>query len=142
MRLYRSDNIECAIGERQSSDRALFYLHPRLRFDTDAVVHGSANPPLAAEIAFSGLHGNVTEKELDLIQLSIRLAPTVSAHASRLHRGWPRSLASLAAGLAVIPRLGSEPLQFLVCRPPGGNQETDSAPVFDNASAVGVGAPV
>jgi hypothetical protein len=33
-----------------------------LRFDTDAVGHGSANL-LAAEIAFSGLHGNVAEEE-------------------------------------------------------------------------------
>jgi hypothetical protein len=39
---------------------------PRLRFDADLVVHGSANPLLAAEIAFSCLHGNVAEKELDL----------------------------------------------------------------------------
>jgi len=45
---------------------------PRLRFDADVVVHGSANPALAAEIAFSCLHGNVAEKELDLIQFSTR----------------------------------------------------------------------
>jgi hypothetical protein len=43
---------------------------PLLRLNTNAVVHGSANPLLAAEIAFSCLHGNVAEKELDLIQLS------------------------------------------------------------------------
>ena len=43
---------------------------PWLGFDTDAVVHGSANPLLAAEIAFRCLHGNVPEKELDLIQFS------------------------------------------------------------------------
>jgi hypothetical protein len=36
------------------------------------VVHGSANPLLAAEIAFSCLHRNVPEKELDLIQFSTR----------------------------------------------------------------------
>ena len=34
---------------------------PRLRFDADVVVHGSANPLLATEIAFSCLHGNVAE---------------------------------------------------------------------------------
>jgi hypothetical protein len=42
----------------------------RLRFDADVVVHSSANPLLAAEIAFSCLHGNVTEQELDLFQFS------------------------------------------------------------------------
>ena len=41
-----------------------------LRFDTDAIVHGSANPLLAAEIAFSCLHRNMAEKELDLIGFS------------------------------------------------------------------------
>jgi len=45
---------------------------PRLWFDADVVVHGSANPLLAAEIAFSCLHGNMAEKELDLIQFSTR----------------------------------------------------------------------
>ena len=43
-----------------------------LRFDADVVVHGSANPLLAAEIAFGCLHGDVAEKELDLIQFSTR----------------------------------------------------------------------
>jgi hypothetical protein len=43
---------------------------PGLRFDADVVVHGSANPLLAPEIAFSCLHGHVAEKELDLIQFS------------------------------------------------------------------------
>jgi hypothetical protein len=32
-----------------------------LRFYADVVVHGSANPLLAAEIAFSCLYGNVAE---------------------------------------------------------------------------------
>jgi hypothetical protein len=40
---------------------------PWLKFDTDAVVHGSANPLLAAEIAFGCLHGDVTKEELDLV---------------------------------------------------------------------------
>jgi len=43
-----------------------------LRFNTDTVVHGSANPLIAAEIAFGCLHGDVAEKELNLIQLSTR----------------------------------------------------------------------
>jgi hypothetical protein len=39
----------------------------KLRFYADLVVHGSANPLLAAETAFSCLHEHVPEKELDLI---------------------------------------------------------------------------
>jgi len=39
----------------------------RLRFDADVVVHSSANPLLAAEIAFGCLHGDVTKKKLDLV---------------------------------------------------------------------------
>src|ERR1035441_10590976 len=45
---------------------------PWLGFDTDAVVHRSTNPLLAAEIALSCLHGDVPEKELDLVQFSTR----------------------------------------------------------------------
>jgi len=41
-----------------------------LRFDTDAVVHRSANPLFAAGITLDGLHGNVSEEELNLVQLS------------------------------------------------------------------------
>ena len=40
------------------------------RFDTDEIVHRSTNTLLAAKIAFSCLHGDVPEKELDLIQFS------------------------------------------------------------------------
>ena len=43
-----------------------------LRFYADVVVHCSANPLLAAEIAFSCLHGNVPKKELNLVQFSTR----------------------------------------------------------------------
>lgn len=43
---------------------------PRLQCDADVFVHNPANPLLATEIAFCCLHGNATEKELNLIQLS------------------------------------------------------------------------
>ena len=59
---------------------------PLLRFNTDAVVHGSANPLLAAEIAFSCLHGNVTEKELDLFQFSTRSMAQLRARAPQIMR--------------------------------------------------------
>jgi hypothetical protein len=41
-----------------------------LRFDADAVVYGSANALLATEIALSRLYGDVSEQELNLLQLS------------------------------------------------------------------------
>ena len=58
----------------------------RLRFDTDAVVHGSVNPLLAAEIAFSGLDGNVPEKKLDLFQLSARSMAQLRARTPQIMR--------------------------------------------------------
>ena len=57
---------------------------PWLRFDTDAVVHGSANPLLAAEIAFSCLHGDVPEKELDLLQFSTRCMAQLRARTPQI----------------------------------------------------------
>src|SRR3974390_3188021 len=57
---------------------------PWLRFDTDAIVHGSANPLLAAKIAFGCLHGNVTEKKLDLIQLSARCMAQLRARTPQI----------------------------------------------------------
>ena len=59
---------------------------PWLGLDTDAVVHGSANPPLAAEIAFSCLHGNVPEKELDLVQFSTRSMAQLGARTPQIMR--------------------------------------------------------
>ena len=43
---------------------------PWLRFDADAVVHGSSDPLLAPEITFGCLHRNVSEKKLNLVQFS------------------------------------------------------------------------
>ena len=59
---------------------------PQLWFDADVVVHGSANPLLAAKIAFSCLHRNVTEKELDLIQLSTRCMAQLRARTPQIMR--------------------------------------------------------
>ena len=57
---------------------------PQLRFDADVVVHGSANPLLAAEIAFSCLHGNVPEKELNLVQFSARCVAQLRARTPQI----------------------------------------------------------
>jgi hypothetical protein len=57
---------------------------PRLRFDADAVVHSSADPLLAPEITFSCLHGNVAEKELDLIQFSTRCVAQLRARTPQI----------------------------------------------------------
>ena len=43
---------------------------PGLRFNADAVVNGSTDSLLAAEITFGRLHRNVSEKKLDLVQFS------------------------------------------------------------------------
>ena len=53
------------------------------------VVHGSANPLLAAKIAFSCLHGNVPEKESDLIQFSTRCVAQLRARTSQIMRCLP-----------------------------------------------------
>ena len=39
-----------------------------LWFDTDAIVHGSADPLLTAEITFGCLHGYMSLQELNLVQ--------------------------------------------------------------------------
>jgi hypothetical protein len=59
-----------------------------LGFDPDAVVHGSANPLLAAEIAFSCLHGNVPKKEWDLIQFSTRCMTQLRARTPQIMRSY------------------------------------------------------
>ena len=40
------------------------------RFNAEAVVHGSTDSLLAAEITFGCLHRNMSEKELNLVQFS------------------------------------------------------------------------
>ena len=42
----------------------------RLWLDADPVVHRSANSLFTSEITLGGLHGNMSEEELDLLQLS------------------------------------------------------------------------
>jgi hypothetical protein len=44
--------------------------HTGLRFNADAVVDRSTDSLLAAKISFGCLHGNVSKKELDLVQFS------------------------------------------------------------------------
>jgi len=45
-----------------------FIGRPVLRFDTDAVIHSSANPLFAAEITLGCLHGNMPKQELNRIR--------------------------------------------------------------------------
>ena len=58
----------------------------RLRFDADVVVDSSANPLLAAEIAFGCLHGDVAEKELNLFQRSTRSVAQLGARTPQIMR--------------------------------------------------------
>jgi len=41
-----------------------------LWFDTDVIVHGSADPLLTAEITFCRLRGRVSKQELNLVRFS------------------------------------------------------------------------
>jgi len=42
----------------------------RLRLDADAVVNGSPDSLLAAQVSFGNLHGHMPKKELNLVQFS------------------------------------------------------------------------
>ena len=57
---------------------------PQLQFDADVVVHRSADPLLAAEVAFFCLHGNAPEKELNLVQFSARCAAQLRARTPQI----------------------------------------------------------
>src|SRR3974390_2957406 len=57
---------------------------PQLQFDADVVVHRSADPLLAAEVAFFCLHGNVPEKELNLVQFSARCVAQLRARTPQI----------------------------------------------------------
>ena len=58
----------------------------RLRFYADLVVHGSANPLFAAEVAFGCLHRNVSGKKLNLVQLSARGMAQLRARTPQIMR--------------------------------------------------------
>ena len=55
-------------------------------FDTDAIVDGSANELFAAEITFGSLHRNVSEQELNLLQLAARRVAELRARAPQVVR--------------------------------------------------------
>ena len=57
---------------------------PQLGFDADAIVYRSTNPLLAAEITFSCLHRDVSEKELYLVQFSARSMTQLSARTPQI----------------------------------------------------------
>jgi hypothetical protein len=96
-----------------------------LRFDAHVVVHSSANPLLAAQIAFGCLHGNVTEKESDLVQFATRCKVTVSCMNVSDH-------AALHGGARVLWRTVSQRARRLVslrryprvCRPADTSEQS------------------
>lgn len=57
-----------------------------LRLNTNAVVHGSANPLLASGVPFGCLHGYVPEKELNLVQFSAGCMAQLRARAPQIVR--------------------------------------------------------
>lgn len=67
---------------------------PKLRcgLDPDLVVHGRSDPLCAAEITLGGLHRDVAEEKLDLLQL----APAARQRRAQLRkRSWGASLLTL-----------------------------------------------
>jgi hypothetical protein len=60
-----------------------------LRFDAEVVIHGSLNPLPAAEITFGCPHGNVAEKELNLVQFSAGgMAQLIRGASDHSQAGW------------------------------------------------------
>ena len=59
---------------------------PRLWFDADVVVHGAFNPLLAPKITFGCLDGDMSEKELNLVQFSTRCMAQLRARTPQVMR--------------------------------------------------------
>ena len=58
-----------------------------LRLDTDAIVDGSANSLFAAEITLGSLHRNMSEQELNLLQLTSCRVAELCARSPQVVRG-------------------------------------------------------
>lgn len=58
----------------------------RLRLDSDAVVDGSTDSLLAAQVSFGCLHGHMPEKELNLVQFSAGRIAQFRARAPQIVR--------------------------------------------------------
>jgi hypothetical protein len=59
-------------------------------FDAKVIIHGPLNPLLAAEIPFRCLHGNVAQKELDLLQFAACGMAQLCARAAKIMRSESR----------------------------------------------------
>jgi len=59
---------------------------PRLWFDADVVVHGAFNPLLTPKITFGCLDGDMSEKELNLVQFSTRCMAQLRARTPQVMR--------------------------------------------------------
>src|SRR5271157_2869698 len=56
-----------------------------LWFDAEVIIHGPLNPLLAAEIPFGCLHGNVAQKELNLLQFAACGMAQLCAQAAKIY---------------------------------------------------------
>jgi hypothetical protein len=61
-----------------------------LWFDAGVIIHGPLNPLLAAEIPFGCLHGNVAQKELNLLQFAACGMEQLCARAAKIMWSEPR----------------------------------------------------
>ena len=74
----------------------------RLWFDADAVVHCPANTRLAAQVPFGGLYRNVSQQELDLLQLASGAVTQFRAGPGGDHEA--RVARSRSSGRSLSPR--------------------------------------
>lgn len=61
-------------------------MEPSAGFNSNVVIYGFAEPLLAAQIFFGGLHRDVPQKELNLFQLASRIVTEASARPPEIVR--------------------------------------------------------
>ena len=84
---------------------------PRLRFDAEVIIHGPLNPLLAAEIPFGCLHGNVAQKELNLLQFAACGMAQLCARAAKIMWSEPRKTEFLRVLFHHVP---DHPLRYSI----------------------------
>ena len=82
-----------------------------LWFDAEVIIHGPLNPLLAAEIPFGCLHGNVAQKELNLLQFAACGMAQLCARAAKIMWSEPRQTEFLRVLFHHVP---DHPLRYCI----------------------------
>src|ERR1039458_2472425 len=82
-----------------------------LWFDAEVIIHGPLNPLLAAEIPFGCLHGNVAQKELNLLQFAACGMAQLCARAAKIMWSEPRKTEFLRVLFHHVP---DHPLRYSI----------------------------